>query len=254
MDKYANTLQVKLSQLKLPLLIDSNQNVYKYIKETYKLNYDFFILSNSKPIGKEQTFKDIPQNTIWQIEPCQKGGGIIDMFMGIIKLGEFFLLLPDIIKWILKTILWIIRFIPWLLTDFLNPKNIASDVVHALRTVVLIILKTPIDIFFAFMAFGANTMGTVFGGFWGWDQSNLSKADKNSTYFEDLSKCGDKKCYLTKTNTVPFSILLGTIVCPPLGVFMVYGITGWINIVISIFLTFAFYVPGLLYALLIIYM
>ena len=52
---------------------------------------------------------------------------------------------------------------------------------------------------------------------------------------------------------MPFSVLLGTIVCPPLGVFMEYGFTGWFNILICLALTLLFYFPGLFYALLIIY-
>jgi uncharacterized membrane protein YqaE (UPF0057 family) len=52
---------------------------------------------------------------------------------------------------------------------------------------------------------------------------------------------------------VPFSIILGTIICPPIGVFMDVGLTGWFNIFICMLLTLMFYVPGLVYALLIIY-
>ena len=180
MNKYANTLQIKLPSYNK---INPNQNIYEYIKETYKLNYEFFILSNSKPIGKTQTFKDISDNTIWQIEPCQKGGGIIDMFMGIIKMGEFFFLLPDIIMWILKTIYWLLRFLPWFFTDFLNPRKISSDIVGALIIIVSAVCKAPFDLVLILFEMGANIAGTIFGGFWGWDQSDSSPADRKSTYF-----------------------------------------------------------------------
>ena len=90
-------------------------------------------------------------------------------------------------------------------------------------------------------------------GFWGWDQSSLTQADKDSNYFKKINKNNNKKCYLTNTNTIPFSIILGTVLCPPVGVFMDMGLTGWFNILICILLTLLFYVPGLIYALLIIY-
>ena len=72
-------------------------------------------------------------------------------------------------------------------------------------------------------------------------------------YFRKINRSKGKKCYLTNTNTVPFSVILGTILCPPIGVFMDMGITGWLNILICILLTLLFYIPGLVYALLVIY-
>ncbi len=75
----------------------------------------------------------------------------------------------------------------------------------------------------------------------------------NSNYFKGINRKKGKKCYLTNDNTVPFSILLGTILCPPIGVFMNLGITGWFNILICGILTLLYYIPGLFYALLVIY-
>ena len=90
-------------------------------------------------------------------------------------------------------------------------------------------------------------------GFWGWDQSSLTSNDMNSNYFKNINRTSGKKCYLTNSNTVPFSVILGTILCPPIGVFMDMGLTGWLNILICILLTLLFYIPGLVYALLIVY-
>jgi uncharacterized membrane protein YqaE (UPF0057 family) len=90
-------------------------------------------------------------------------------------------------------------------------------------------------------------------GFWGWDMSGLNKNDKNSNYFKSYSRTKGQKTYLTNANTVPFSIILGTIICPPMGVFMDMGTSGWLNIIVCCLLTLLFYIPGLCYALLIIY-
>ena len=103
------------------------------------------------------------------------------------------------------------------------------------------------------LALSINTIGGWMQGFWGWDQSSLTANDMNSNYFKNINRTSGKKCYLTSSNTVPFSIILGTILCPPIGVFMDLGLTGWMNILICALLTLLFYIPGLIYALLIIY-
>ena len=64
---------------------------------------------------------------------------------------------------------------------------------------------------------------------------------------------GDKKCYKTPDGTVPFSVVIATILCPPVGVFMEYGLMGWFNILIAALLTLMFYFPGLIYSLIILY-
>ena len=71
------------------------------------------------------------------------------------------------------------------------------------------------------------------------------------------SLCGDNsnepKCYNTKPGEIPMSILIATVLCPPIGVFMQYGLSYWINIIICAILSLAFYFPGLFYALILLY-
>jgi len=65
---------------------------------------------------------------------------------------------------------------------------------------------------------------------------------KNSKYYDpNTVKC-------VKTSYLKYVIL---IVCPPLFVFMHKGIGGWMYILLDIALTFMFYFPGLIYAILI---
>ena len=52
---------------------------------------------------------------------------------------------------------------------------------------------------------------------------------------------------------IPTSILLSTVLLPPLGLFMELGLKGWFNILLCALLTFFYYFPGLIYALIIIY-
>ena len=65
---------------------------------------------------------------------------------------------------------------------------------------------------------------------------------ENSKYYDpNAVKC-------VKTSFLKYVIL---IVCPPLFVFMHKGIEGWMYILLDIALTFMFYFPGLMYAILI---
>ena len=186
-----------------------------------------------------------------EIVPRIKGGGLIDVFMSIIQIGKVFLFLGDIIVWFLKFIVWFIFFIMWVLKFMLV--DLTTDFYNSLVIIIVTIFKLPLDIFTAIGAFTLNSIGGWMTTIWGWDQSNLTSNDKNSNYFRDIDRTKGKKCYLTNKNTVPFSILIGTIICPPLGVFMDVGLTGWFNILICTLLTLCFYIPGLFYALLIIY-
>jgi uncharacterized membrane protein YqaE (UPF0057 family) len=60
-------------------------------------------------------------------------------------------------------------------------------------------------------------------------------------------KPGKKYC----SNLMPFRMLI-TFLCPPAGVFMAYGIGGFVQIIICMILSLFFYVPGLIYGLIVI--
>ncbi len=60
-------------------------------------------------------------------------------------------------------------------------------------------------------------------------------------------KAGKKYCF----NLMTFRMLI-TFLCPPAGVFMAYGLTGFVQIIICMVLSLLFYVPGLIYAILVI--
>ena len=165
----------------------------------------------------------------------------------IISIGKFIIYFG-------KLFVWFFKVIGWIFTELLNIPNFITDFVKAFMSLIYAIFSTVTNLIYITFETGVNGIGSlVVSSFWGWDQSNLSKDDKKSKYFKDIKDCKNKKCYLNQDNTVPFSVLLGTILCPPLGVFMEYGATGWFNILICAVLTLFFYFPGLFYALLIIY-
>ena len=95
---------------------------------------------------------------------------------------------------------------------------------------------------------------TVFNGFWGWDTRPYDAQDRDeAVVFGDDNKCNGKKCYVKPDGKIPFNVIVGTILCPPLGVFMEYGLSGWINIIVCILLSLCLYFPGLIYALICLY-
>jgi len=190
---------------------------------------------------------------------------IINMIMGPIEIilkpifspisiiGKVFIFLIQLIIWFGKFLYWFIFFIGWLFSDLLNPVKLITDFWASIILILVTIFSTVMNLAMGIVAFITNTVGGWMQGFWGWDQSNLTYNDRNSKYFKGIDRIKGKKCYLTNNNTVPFSIILGTILCPPIGVFMDLGLTGWVNIFICALLTLLFYLPGLFYALLIIY-
>ena len=168
-------------------------------------------------------------------------------------IGNICKIIIKFIFWLTKFTIWFIAFIIWFLFDLLNPIALFNDFYTSIMIIVVSLCKLPFDILYKLFSMSMIAISSMIQGFWGWDQSSLTKNDKNSNYFKSFDRTKGSKCYLSNSNTVPFSIILGTILCPPMGVFMDMGLSGWINILICCLLTLAYYIPGLVYALLIIY-
>jgi uncharacterized membrane protein YqaE (UPF0057 family) len=173
------------------------------------------------------------------------------IFGPVIAIGNVFKFIIQVIFWFIKFIGWLILFSIWLLNYIFT--DLIGDFLFSIKMICISILRIPLDLFMTLATMGTNTIGDWILGFWGWDQSNLTPNDRSSKYFSEMNRAKGKKCYLTNNGTVPFSILLGTVLCPPIGVFMDLGATGWFNIFICTLLTLVFYIPGLVYALMIIY-
>ena len=237
-----------------------NKNEYEEFKNNIS---DYFIINNGSLVLPTLQI-DINDNNNNNNKHCYitctrkiKGGGIFapldPIIEPILAIGSVFQSIGQLFVWLGKFVWWLIQFIGWIFMEILNPLHLANEFLQSLLIIVIAIIRIPFDLLLALVVFGSNTFGMWMQGFWGWDQSSLSKKDKESNYFKKINIKKGTKTYLTNSNTVPFSIILGTILCPPMGVFMDMGLTGWLNIIICCLLTIAFYVPGLVYALLIIY-
>ena len=265
--------------------------VYDYVSYLIKIDDDNFWLSYyGKPIINNNNILDdykLSPGSIIQVNIKQKGGifgggGIAGKVVDIVAdkivgpIVKPVKSIANVLKMLLKFFIalgkigiWIIQFALWLIMDFLNPYNLLTDLIGGVQRITRLIFVVIMDVLFGIIKFVFNKIfGSVFeGGLMGWDnatyQKDNRKSGKNSNKdkFKDTKndlvnmKChgNGQKCYRTPDGQVPFSVIISTILLPPMGVFMEFGITAWINIIICGMLTLLFYFPGLIYALILIY-
>jgi uncharacterized membrane protein YqaE (UPF0057 family) len=195
-----------------------------------------------------------------------RGGGIFDdildgimsVFDAILKplLGplmnilEVFIFLIKLIIWFGQLLIWGVQFIIFLLEAAAEvPRDFLGTVFAITSSLLLAIPQTIV----ALIKLGSETfVKYVINGFWGWDRVPNNADDYKGKYWSN-NRGKNGKCYVGENGRVPFSVLMGTILMPPIGVFMSEGLTGWFHIFICSLLTLAFYFPGLLYALIMIY-
>lgn len=208
--------------------------------------------------------------------PKTYGGGIFDSILNgilwffskilspIIKpiraIINTILLIVKLLLYVGAFIMWMIRLHIWFFLVFLP--SLPADIILMVKSLTYLIIDGLVGWVMTmarrvFNKFGDMTLKSVMTG--ADNVPDSSDDEKNSQFFNN-KKVGDKedcdvgtKCYKTSDGTIPFSVIIATILCPPVGVFMEYGITGWFNIVICALLTLIFYFPGLIYALILLY-
>jgi uncharacterized membrane protein YqaE (UPF0057 family) len=154
----------------------------------------------------------------------------------------------------------------WIFTEVLP--SIPSDIFGLVRFVASALIDGvfgTIGYYFRklFNAAGSTVIGAALSG---WDnnpeiddtprqakQSAVELEDSKQQQTTDTNDCQGRKCYRTEDGTVPWTVILATVLFPPAGVFMELGLHGWIQILVCLLLTFMFYFPGLIYALILLY-
>ena len=262
--------------------IDSNtylSELYKYVgnklEDSGYSNNNYYLTS----IGKILPIIDIPisdygiqNNSNINLDYRLVGGNplelIVDFFNSLLQLA--LLIYPGIL-FIGKLLFWLVQLLMWMFKEFLNPINIVTDLMGSVIKIARFVILAGADICMAFVKSGFNMVfEPIFGNIWGWDYDTTTD---NVVYSDDIndtnndtnkdkskSKVGYKRCskdgkicYNTGYDTIPFSVIMATILMPPLGVLMEFGISYWVNIIICGILTLMFYFPGLLYALILLY-
>jgi uncharacterized membrane protein YqaE (UPF0057 family) len=238
-------LYIDNKKILIPKNIKSIKNLIKYINSQYKLLYqrDYILqdkLTNkfyysNKFSGKEKI------ETLEIIFILSGGGKIADTIKNslgkifkpiidpIVAIGSAFMLLLKILLWLIQFIIWLFRFIVWIFIVFIPA--LITDISGFVKLIIITIFDSTFGL-------AKNLIKKIFGDGISKDKTN----DKNY------------KCYgVNDDGTIPTTILISTILCPPLGVFMMYGLSGWLKILISALLSLIYYLPGLIYSLVLFY-
>ena len=193
-----------------------------------------------------------------------RGGFIIETIEAVIGIFRFLLYIPKAFIWIGRMIVWCIKTITYLVvlvSQILSKEGILG----LIRFVSMEILMTPFILAGTFLRRVINSFGqqTVGGWLTGADNAPDDNdpdrpispdADTDNLPSDPLCPNGDgRKCYRTPDGGIPTTVIIATVLFPPAGVFMELGLHGWIQILVCLLLTFMFYFPGLIYALIVLY-
>ena len=202
------------------------------------------------------------------LELIQKlGKGMMDFFLSLL---DIFLIIGDVFSWI-ALIPFIIMDLILLCITWLWPITLIKGVITAIFTIVKILLVALFDfIIHILRMLFAKIFGFLKGGLWGLPHTPDEHHSHNAIYDgygsdgDPADEFGDHhhnvppdqyryrplRCYKGISHN-GFINIVATIICPPLGVFMAFGLKGYIRIIMCCLLSLAYYVPGLVYALLI---
>ena len=125
-----------------------------------------------------------------------------------------------------------------LLKNLTDPEIFMRDITYGIFTGIQMIIMSSMDLFKGILLKIADKLGFS-------DDFFGLKTDKNRG---DQLEQNLQKIQCVKPTFIKYIIL---VICPPLYVFMVKGLNGWMYIILDIIFTMFFYFPGLLYALLI---
>ena len=165
-------------------------------------------------------------------------GGLIEAVVGI---GEIFVSLADLVVLFVKMFAEII---PAAVTIF-NPVQLLNDIITGFFLGIKVVIVGIADIFTSGPKFAYNKCKDAGEGIFGYRRARNNKGKLSAE--EEIKKAGEDKRTCMRPATF---IMLITVLCPPLGLFLHLGILSWFHILICAFLTIkTYYFPGLLYAI-----
>jgi uncharacterized membrane protein YqaE (UPF0057 family) len=261
------TYNTTYNTIKYKDFINEIYKKYKLNKHQYYLiNLDTYTIIRTKQQFNNAYNSSNPKNI--ELKPRINGGNIFKKVFGKIFKAIFKVFDPiikplraiaDAVMGLIRMviymgmlIIWMIKFMTWFLTDFLF--SIPLDIITLSKRIVYLVFDAITSIFKAIIYKLGNNFGNMtLSGLMGADNvpDNSINESTDGEFFQKTAY--ETKCYRTSDGLVPFSVIIATILCPPVGVFMEYGLFGWFNILICALLTLAFYFPGLIYALILLY-
>lgn len=164
-------------------------------------------------------------------------------FYSLKSIGNSLKSLGKMIGALFKILGWLFKFVMYILGEILNPFNLFKDLYSGFTALPRVLINVIVRLVVTFSKYIINkVMNPIMNKIFGWDIKNQkSEGDK------------EKKCYKANEGKVPMSVILSTIILPPLGVFMRFGLRRWMDILIAGGLSILYYFPGLTYALVLIY-
>ena len=190
-----------------------------------------------------------------------RGGFFIEVIDAIRGFFQFVLYIPKALIWLGRLITWLIKTITYLIV--LVAQVLSKDgILGLIRFICAEIIMAPFIIVGTFLRRALNSLGqqTVGGWLTGSDNApddndpDRSVDGTDNLPSDPLCPNGDgRKCYRTPDGGIPTTVIIATVLFPPAGVFMELGLTGWLQILVCLLLTFMFYFPGLIYALIVLY-
>jgi len=216
---------------------------------------------------------------------------IVDLFMTLVESLQWIGKLPGWIAMFFMNLANIIIDLITIFILWLNPITLIRSIVRCILTFVKMIFLMVMDMVLQIFRIVTSVIFSSFrGGMWGLphepkhhikhsnrtgylnkndlggyyhhhrhpetdnpDKENDGKiwdpSDPNFSY-QYNHKYRNMRCYKTMTSEGYLNII-ATIICPPLGVFMSFGLMGMFKILVCAGLTLYYYIPGLVYAFLI---
>lgn len=194
----------------------------------------------------------------------------VDLFMSLLSVFEWIIKVPG---WVVEAFIYLLAVIVDLIVILLtwwHPVTLIKGVIKLILALAKIIFAFIYDtVKHLIRLLVSGIMDRFKSGLWGvphgpdQHQSHKMWGDSEMPIDESEFVYGDHhhdhpatfnykpmRCY-KEIGANGFINIIATIICPPLGVFMAYGIAGWFKLLVCSALTLLYYFPGLFYAFLI---
>ena len=217
----------------------------KEIKEDLKK-----IIPNINILNEANDLKKIANKTE-EFADTIKGGvsDIRETFYSLGGIGQSLKTIGKAIGSFFKVLFWIFKFVFYLVGELLNPFNLFNDLFTSFSSLPRIIINVALRIIVTFIKYIVNNiLDPIVNKAFGWDIHIENDYDE-----EKDENVKDKKCYKPDEGALPNTVIISTILLPPLGIFMRFGLQKWLEILIAGALTVLYYIPGLIYSFIMIW-
>ena len=228
-------------------LKNTEKNNKKDLKDIKKIKEDLKnIIPDIKILNKDNHLKKIADKTE-DFSNTIKGGinDIKESFNALNVLKD----IGESIGAFFKVLFWLIKFGFYFLGELLNPFNLFNDLFTSFASLPRIIINVVVRIVVSTSKYIVNkVLNPIVNKAFGWDIqiSNDEEEDKSV-------KRTDTKCYKADEGSLPNTVIISTVLLPPLGIFMRFGLQKWLEILIAGALTILYYIPGLIYSFIMIW-